>query len=141
MTLFNQINMGVLERSDRMPSGCQFQTDVEANFDDEIAIAQWSRGFIAGHDWLAEVWDEYVPESLDDECGATAMALSFFASKRLAEMYYLETTTTPRRRKPGISFREFAKRVRDAFPDALSSYAHMGRTISEVLAEIEERNR
>ena len=140
MTLFNQVNFAVMERSDGMPSGCAFQADIEANFDDEAAISQWSRGFMAGHDWLADLWDEYVPESLDEEIGSSAMVLSFFASRKLAEMYYLESTTTPRHRKPGISFNEFAARVRDLFPDAISSYAHLGRTISEALAAVGERN-
>jgi len=134
MTLNNQINGAVLERSDKMPSGCEFQTDIEANFDEEVAVSQWSRGFMLGHDWLADLWDEYLPESLDGECGSSAMVLSFFGSRQLAEAYYLETTTSPRRRKPGMSFNEFAEQVRDLFSDALSSYAHLGRTISEVLA-------
>ena len=82
-----------------------------------------------------------MPESLDGECGSSAMVLSFFASRKLAEMYYLESTTTPRHRKPGMSFNEFAERVRNLFPDALSSYAHLGRIISEVLAVVDERNR
>jgi uncharacterized protein len=141
MSLFNQINIAVLERSDGMPSGCKFQADIEADFNEDVAISQWSRGFTAGHDWLADLWDEFVPESLDEECGSSAMVLSFFASRRLAEWYYLESTTTPRHRKPGISFNEFAARVRDLFPDALSSYAHLGRTISEVLDVVDERNR
>ena len=140
MTLYNQINSAALERSDKMPSDCEFHSDVEANFDEEVPISQWSRGFMLGHDWLADLWDEYVPESLDEECGSSAMVLSFFASRKLAEMYYLETTTTPHHRKPGISFSEFAERVRDLFPDALSSYAHLGRTISEVLAGTVEPN-
>jgi uncharacterized protein len=140
MALNNQINSAVLERSNKMPNGCEIHSDVEANFDEEMAISQWSCGFMLGHDWLADLWDEYVPESQDDEIGSSAMVLSFFASRQLAEMYYLETTTTPRRRKPGISFDEFAERVRDLFPDALSSYADVGRTISEVKAVIDERN-
>jgi len=133
MTLYNQVNIAVLRRSDRMPSGCEFQEDIEANLDEEVAVSQWSRGFMLGHDWLADLWDEFVPESMDGECGSCAMVLSFFASRRLAEAYYLEATTTPRHRKPGVSFYEFAEKVRDLFPGALASYAHLGRTISEVL--------
>jgi len=57
MTLFNQVNFTVLERSDGMPSGCEFQADIEANFDDEAAISQWSCGFMVGHDWLADLWN------------------------------------------------------------------------------------
>ena len=140
MALNNQINSTVLERSNKMPNGCEIHSNVEANFDEKMAISQWSCGFMLGHDRLADLWDEYVPESQDDEIGSSAMVLSFFASRQLAEMYYLETTTTPRRRKPGISFDEFAERVRDLFPDALSSYADVGRTISEVKAVIDERN-
>ena len=121
MTLFNQVNTAVMDRSDAMPPGCKFQTDIDANFEEEVAISQWSRGFTLGHDWLADAWDEFVPESLDDECGSSAMVLSFFASRKLAELYYLETTTTPRHRKPKKSFTEFTEVVRGLFPAALSS--------------------
>ena len=140
ITLFNQVNTAVLDRSDAMPPGCKFQTDIDANFEEEVAISQWSRGFMLGHDSLADVWDEYVPESLDDECGSSAMVLSFFATRKLAELYYLETTTTPRHRKPNKSFTEFAEVVRGLFPAALSSYAHLGRTISEVIERAAEEN-
>jgi len=140
MTLYNQVNTAVLDRSDKMPPGCKFQKELEANFEEEAAISQWSRGFTLGHDWLADVWDEYVPESLDDECGSSAMVLSFFASRKLAELYYLETTTTPRHRKPNKSLTEFAEVVQGLFPAALSSYAHLGRTISEVTDMIEEED-
>ena len=133
MTLYNQVNIAVLERSDKMPSGCSFQKELEANFQEEVAISQWSRGFMLGHDWLADVWNESVPESMDNECGSSTMMLSFFASRKLAEFYYLETTTTPRHRRPKKSFTEFAEVVRGLFPSALASYAHLGRTISEVM--------
>ena len=140
MTLFNQVNIAVLNRSDRMPSGWKFQTDVDANFEKEMAISQWSRGFMLGHDWLADVWDECVPESLDEECGSSTMVLSFFSSRQLAEVYYLETTTTPRHRRPDKTFTEFAELVQELFPAALSSYAHLGRTISEVIERSAEEN-
>jgi yecA family protein len=133
MILYNQVNIAVLERSNKMPMGCEFQEAIEANLDEKVEISQWSRGFMLGHDWLAGLWDELVPESLDEECGSCAMVLSFFSSKRLAEAYYLETTTSPKHRKPGESFNEFAEKIRNLFPDALASYAHLGRTISEVL--------
>jgi len=140
MTLYNQVNSAVLDRSDRMPPGCEFQNEIDANFEEDAAISQWSRGFMLGHDWLADVWDECVPESLDGECGSSAMVLSFFASRQLAKAYYLETTTTPTHRRPKKSFTEFAELVRELFPAALSSYAHLGRTISEVLERSAEEN-
>lgn len=138
ITLYNGINYSVLERSKSMPLGCQFQPDIDDNFDPKLAISLWSQGFMAGHDWLAEVWDEYLPEGIDEEFGSTAMVLSFFSSRRLAELYHVEATTTPRRRKPRVPFIEYAETVRRLFPDALSAYADIGRTISEVLARSSE---
>ncbi len=134
MDLYNEINEAAFNRSKKMPSGCKFRPGIEDNFDDELAISQWSRGFMMSHDWLAEVWDEYLPEELDGEFGSTVMVLSFFSSRRLAELYHLEATTTPKRRRPKTPFDEYAETVRRLFPDALSSYAHIGRSISEALA-------
>ena len=138
MSLYNDINGSVFERSDHLPLGCEFREQVEENFDDVSAISQWSHGFMVGHDWLAELWDEFLPDELDEEFGSAAMVLSFFSSRRLAEMYHAETTTTPRQRRSQLSFTEFSEKVRELFPTALSSYAHIGRTISEVLAGTRE---
>ena len=137
MSLYNAINEAALNRSNSMPLGCKFQQDVEDNFDEELPISQWSLGFTMGHDWLAEVWEDYSPDELDEEIGATTMVLSFFGSRSLAQAYYLEATTTPTQRKPGVPIAEYAETVRKLFPDALASYAHIGRGISEILAEID----
>ena len=138
--LYNGINDSVSERSDRLPPGCEFRADVDDNFDEELPISLWSRGFMMGHDWLAEVWDEYLPKELDEEVGSTTMVLSFFSSRQLAELYHLESTTTPRRRRPRVPFIEFAEKVRELFPAALSSYAHVGRSISEALVDSDYKN-
>jgi len=133
--LYNGINDSVFVRSDSLPPGCEFHANIEDNFDEELPISLWSRGFMMGHDWIAEVWDEYLPDELDDELGTSAMVLSFFSSRQLAELYHLESTTTPRRRRPRLPFNEFAEKVREMFPTALSSYAHVGRSISEALVD------
>ena len=135
----NSINVGVLERSKEMPQGCTFQADINENFDENAAISQWSRGFIVGHDWLADLWDDYLLDEMDEDFASTAIVLSFFASKKLAELYHLESTTTPRRRKHRVPINEFAETIRRLFPDALSAYAHIGRTISEVLMDSREK--
>jgi len=133
--LYNGINDSVFQRSSSLPPGCEFRENVEDNFDEELPISLWSRGFMMGHEWLAEVWDEYLPEDLDGEVGSTTMVLSFFSSRQLAELYHLESTTTPRHRRPKVSFIEYAEKVRELFPAALSSYAHVGRSISEALID------
>ena len=135
--LYNGINHTVMDRSDKMPSGCKFRTEIEDNFDPELAMSQWSRGFMVGHDWLTEVWDACLPKELDEDVGSASMVLSFFSSRRLAEMYHLESTTTPRHRRPNVPFNEFAEKVRELFPAALSSYAHIGRRISEIIEELD----
>ena len=134
MMLYNEVNTSVLERSDDLPFGCEFRADILANFDEQASILQWSRGFTIGHDWLIDVWDEYLPESLDEECGVNVMALSFFSSRQLAEAYYAETDDAESS-EPGKSFEQFAETIRELFPAALSAYAHLGRTIFEVLMQ------
>ncbi|MGB5166279.1 MAG: UPF0149 family protein [Woeseiaceae bacterium] len=137
IALYNGINDSVFERSDRLPPGCEFRANIEDCFDEELPISLWSRGFMMGHDWLTEVWDEYLPEDLDGEVGSSALVLSFFSSRQLAELYHLESTTTPRQRRPKVSFEDYAEKVRKLFPAALSSYAHVGRSISEALIDAE----
>ena len=140
MTQYNEINTRVLERSNSLPTGCVFDEGVSKNFEDDSSISQWSRGFAAGHDWLAEVWEEYLFGELDEECGATLMILSFFGSRKLAEAYYSDMR--PGKRKRGdASFDEFAKTMRKMFPDALASYAHIGRSIFEAILEHESDNK
>jgi yecA family protein len=134
MGLYNEVNESVLERSEALPAGCEFETDTLANFDEAAPISQWSRGFMIGHDWLDEVWDEYLPEELDEECGANTMALSFFSSRQLAEAYYDEFKPSENGQQKS-SFKDFAEVARELFPSALSAYAHLGRTIFEVLLQ------
>ena len=134
MALYNEINTAVLERSNALPARCAFEEDVSKNFGDDSSISQWSRGFAVGHDGLAEVWEEYLFGELDEECGATLMVLSFFGSRQLANAYYADIK--PGRRKKGDeSFEDFAKTMRTMFPDALASYAHIGRSIFEAILE------
>ena len=134
MTLYNEVNTSVLERSDALPIGCDFKTDILANFDEHTSILQWSRGFTIGHDWLSDVWEEYLLEEMDEECGATVMVLSFFSSRQLADAFHAEIGHSERS-ESGKSFEEFAEKIRELFPAALSAYAHLGRTIFEVLME------
>lgn len=134
MHLYNETNQNVLERRNAMPRDCAFHDDLWPNFDDDASISQWSRGFAAGHDWLSEVWEEHLFGELDDECSATLMVLSFFSSKQLAQAYFEEFAP----RKKGdteTTFEEFADAVRDLFPDSLASYANLGRSIFEAVAE------
>ena len=84
-----------------------------------------------GHGWLSDTWDSYLPEDEgDDEFGVLVLALSFFATRRLARAYSKEL-------KLPQSLNATATTIRGLFPDALRQYARLGRMISAVLAEHE----
>ncbi len=72
MALYNTANAAVLDPPTLLPADCPLCDDVLANFDDEAPIAQWSRGFLRGHQWLEELWEETLPEEFQqelDRCG------------------------------------------------------------------------
>lgn len=134
MNLYNEINFSVLERRNVLPRDCAFHDDLWANFDDGASISQWSRGFSAGHGWLSDIWEEHLFDELDEEFSATLMVLSFFSSQQLAQALFEESA--PRKiRDRETTFEEMAGAVRDLFPDSLASYANLGRSIFEVIAE------
>jgi len=96
-----------------LPSDCQFRRQTVANLEDDVPVAQWSRGFLHGHQWLEESWEAYVPGALDEEFAAMLMALSFFASKDLCvtlERLQRNTTGTARPNRREIFERIMAKR-------------------------------
>lgn len=131
MALYNSINATVYESRAALPGDCRLRDPVLANLEDDAPIAQWSRGFLQGHQWLEESWDAYVPDALDEEFAAMLMALSFFASKRLAEAYCAETG--------GRALSEMATAMRDVFPEAMARYAPLGRSIQQIVLEEESR--
>ena len=129
MTLSNTINAAVRDPPTLLPADCPLRGDVLANFADDAPLAHWSRGFLRGHQWLEELWEETVPEELDDELGSILMTLSFFSSREIAEAFHGETTTGDQ------SFEATADGLHSVVPTAVAQYAHMGRLIATVLAE------
>ena len=129
MALYNTINAAVLDPPTLLPADCPLRDDVLANFADDAPIAQWSRGFLRGHQWLEELWEEDVPKELQEELDATLMALGFFSSRQTAEGYHTEARTGEQ------SFEAMADAMHRAVPKAVAQYAYMGRAISTGLAE------
>jgi uncharacterized protein len=130
MALYNTTNAAVLDPPTRLPADCPLQDDVLANLEDEAPMAQWSRGFLRGHQWLEELWED-LPEAWADELDATLMALGFFASREMAEGVHAEATTG----EP--SFTATADAMHRVVPSAVAQYAHMGRSMATGLAERE----
>lgn len=127
MVLYNEISTEISEGRVRLPEDCRFRDDVLSNLSDDAPVSQWSRGFIRGHTWLSESWDEHVPDDLEDQFGTMIMALSFFASRRLAERCLTECT------KGDVSLVDLAETMRTVFPGAMADYAGLGRSIHRAL--------
>ena len=127
MALYNTINAAVLDPPTLLPADCSLRDDVLANFEDEAPIALWSRGFFRGHQWLEELWDVELPEEVDEEFHATFMALTFFASRQTAENFVAETEEH--------SLDTLAEAMVQVFPEAVASFAQIGRSLQEILAE------
>lgn len=130
--LYNEANASVAGDHATLPADCQFRDPTFANLDDDSApVAQWCRGFIVGHSWLEESWDAYTPHELDDDLGAMLMALTFFASKDVAEALRQETEN------PEQSLEAMAETIRRVFPLAMGEYATLGRTIQGLVVDAE----
>lgn len=129
MALYNEINGAVFSGTPALPADCAFRRVTLANLEHDAPVSEWARGFTHGHQWLEESWEGCIPEDLDEEFGATIMTLSFFASQRFAEAFLAETG------KPDLQ--AFAKTVRRLFPDAMVSYAVLGRSIAEAIRAAE----
>lgn len=125
MALYNHVNQGVLERTPQLPGGCEVRTPATANFADDAPLGEWARGFLMGHDWLVELWNEYTPAALDEDLGGAMLMLSFFASEKLAEAFRQEA------KKPQ-DLPSMAETVAQLIPEALHTYANLGRSIYEV---------
>ena len=123
MALYNTINAAVLDPPTLLPADCPLRDDVLANFEDDAPIAHWSRGFLHGHQWLEELWED-LPDEMAEELDATLMALSFFSSRQMAEDISGDQ-----------SFEAMADAIHKVVPTAVAQYAHMGRSIASVMAE------
>lgn len=130
MDLYNTFNAAVTERCAALPSDCPFRDEAVANLEDDAPVAQWSRGFLRGHQWLEESWDACLPEEVADEFAATLLVLSFFSSKRMATAFLAEAGHQ--------DLGAMAESIRKVFEDAVVEYAHIGRSIHEVLVKADQ---
>lgn len=129
MALYNLVNAAVFEHRAALPTDCRLRAETLANLEDDAPIAQWSRGFLQGHQWLEESWNAYVPKRLDEEYASLLMTLSFFASKTLAEAFCAEAG------HPELA--AMAETIVRVFPEAVAGYAHFGRSIQQAITEAE----
>jgi len=128
MSLYND---SVRERAKEgafLPPGCEIKPKPLDNLEADAPLSQWARGFFAGHTYLDEIWDDYIPDELSEDLGSSLMVLTFFASLTLAEAYHKEG-------KGKTSLEHLAETVVMLFPNAMTEYAHLGQCIFQARRE------
>jgi len=128
MSLYNETNASLLDGTAALPDDCAFYDDVLANFDDDAPVARWSRGFLCGHNWLEDLWNDLLPEELKDDFVASSLVLCFFASRELAEDCMSEVGIGA-----GGSLEETAETMRRLSADAMHEYAAIGRAMRDAV--------
>jgi uncharacterized protein len=128
MALYNDCGRERTEGSAPLPPGCDIRPQPLDNLGDDAPLSQWARGFLTGHTYLDDIWNEYTPDELDEELGSMLMVLTFFTSPKLADAYHKEG-------KGKTSLEQLADTVVMIFPDALMEYAHLGWSIFQARRE------
>jgi uncharacterized protein len=128
MALYNDCGRERTMGSALLPPGCEIRPQPLDNLGDDAPLRQWARGFLTGHTYLGDIWNESTPDELDEELGSILMVLTFFASPKLADAYHKEG-------KRKTSLEHLAETVVGIFPDAMIEYAHLGRAIFQARCE------
>lgn len=134
-TLYNDVDAQMQEDAAALPADCEPLEEPLANFGPAAPLGRWANGFLLGATWLSESWDALLPEEWDEEFGVCAMALSFFANRELADSYLKEVE---QERPQTLEY--LAQSVLDVLPEAVQSYAEMGRAIGNAVDEMREEH-
>lgn len=130
ISLYNELNRQIQEADTALLPGCDFRETPMQNFEESAPIHLWSKGFVMGFSWLSNMWTEYVPDQLSEELTANQMVLTYFTSRDLAEEFLHEETNNK-----DITIEKMAADMQRLFPDAMKSFAFLGHSIQQVLAE------
>ncbi len=124
---YGEIQVKVNKRLAEPPPGYKdFQESPKtAILEKENRLQKWSDGFIIGRNLTEEIWRKHRNEYNEIEHDRCVMVLSFFSDIEIAREYY-----DLFKRQTG-SFSEFAEMIYEAIPEAMASYADMGRTLYE----------
>ena len=131
LSLYNKILGDVTERDGVLPADIIFFDDPVDNLQDNAPVAEWSRGFIQGHCWLEEDWEDC--ETRGQELAFVVWTLCFFSTPELAEEFKKEfgAPVEESAEKACMVFRIAARRYaalgarcRDAARDSIQTAAH-----------------
>ncbi|MGJ8670841.1 MAG: UPF0149 family protein [Oceanococcus sp.] len=125
IALYQWVLQGIATETASLPPLCEAQEQVLENFAEDGGLAQWSQGFLIGHDWLEEVWNDLLPEDRDEDLGECMISLSFFASKELALEWQEELGESP------DNFENLTQQQILAMPGSMRDYAALGASIAK----------
>jgi uncharacterized protein len=112
-----------------LPPGCEAEADPMANFGVEGALGRWSRGFAAGHRFMADWWPSDLSPEQAEDLSAVLILLSFFSSREFAEGYRKHMERNAR------TTEELAAHVITMLPEARRVYAELGKTVALVSSD------
>jgi len=127
MALYNELNRQVQSSDVQLLSGCELRDNPMANLLPEAPISQWASGFIQGYDWLADMWNDYVPEDLDEDFGSQMLVLSFFANTDIAKAFVEDST------KPDTTVESMSIFIHSVFIGAMKDFALLGYAIQQAI--------
>jgi len=125
MELYNGAVSGGSKAKRQAP---QFLQEPLANLDEEAAVSGWSRGFDRGFQWMSGVWQECLPDALEEEMASILLVLTFFESRCMAE-------TCREEMGRGKPLDEMAETMRRAFKEAMTGYVRLGQSIYQARLE------
>lgn len=114
-----------------LPYGLILNPEPLANFDPECAATAWSRGFMKGHAWVADVWEEWLPEEVEVAHINDRFALGFFSSRTRVEKA-IDHPDEP------LTLAQMAEGVCRSLPVAAGRYAAFGRLVYRARRKDEE---
>lgn len=125
MDLYREIDGRAARGVVNLPPDCPLAPEPMANLDPASPVSQWSRGFLAAHNWLAKDWTEILMILIKED-GPTATKLSeatlqllFFSSHAMANAVGGDGQRG--------SLAQLAAEAHHEFEPAMVFYAEMGR--------------
>ncbi len=128
--LYAELAQQLMDRNVQLPTACLAKAECMDNLQADTPFSQWCAGFMSAHDWLEELWDEYIPEDMAGQFTSLMVVLSFFASEDLAKAYYSELQDNTH------TFEDNAAQVLSLHAEAMVEYARIGHTLQQAMEKI-----
>jgi len=124
MDLYNEINSQVYQQHVKLPEDVLILNPAIDNVNSDAALSCWTRGFMHGHNWLINSWENYLPEELQQDLSGSLAIIGFFSSRQIADRVFEKLSKTS-----GRSEIEISENMLDMLQGSIVTYARIGRSI------------